>query len=145
MNRKVVETLALAQRASDSGKWKSLKSFERTRSKKLGKLLGRKAELRAAHHNYHLKDSLMVQAIELIRCDKDSGFRYFVVECYDFKAPCWIVYFDCKVDGVRYQCSFHTFNKEVARYVKGSSASRGRWRKTSSREVCISLMSLIKE
>ena len=141
MDKLIAHQIALAQRASDIGKWHSLAHLEKRLSGTIGTLLG-DDDSNAKRDGYALKDKAIVKAIELIRRGgKECGFRFFVTRCDDFNSPCFIVYFDFKIEGTRRQVSFHTFNKVVARYLKGCVNSKGHWNDTnSSRKTCLDLL-----
>ena len=124
---RIGKLIRLAQIASDGGK--SIRtSLIRTEEEEMVYLAG-----------YSAKDTLILQAIQLIARSKDRTYRFSVTEGPDQNGnTSFIVYFDFKIEGKREQISFHSFNKKLRKFVKNSRAST--WSKdTSSRETAIRL------
>ena len=73
------------------------------------------------------KDGYIKKAVNLIRSTK-TNYRYWVEKAPDQNGNMsFIIYFDFKLDGERYQISFHSFNKSWESYL--SSGRKTRWDK----------------
>ena len=114
-----------AQIASDAGKGLYRLNLKNTDGyKKLG---------------YQLKETAIVTAIKLIRTNK-TEFNYWVQEAPDQNNNnSIIVYFDFKLNGTRYQVSFHNHGvKELRDYL--NTGRKTHWRKAiNSLESCKAL------
>lgn len=96
------------------------------------------------HFGYQIKSWYLVQAINLIRKNQ-TDFHYWISEIEGDQNgfPSLITYFDWKIDGKRYQASFHTPLNQVPPEMMGMAGSgrKTRWAKeTSSRDTCLSLV-----
>ena len=126
LNEAVAKAIILAQVASDGGK--GIRDIKRILPvSNLYYQMG-----------YEVKDEQIWKAVHLIlkagRAHKECGFRFYVEPCYDFMAPCSIVYFDFRVFGEKYQVSFHTFDPAFEKYaIKKEKGYYGRWDHASSR------------
>lgn len=120
----VVKYLILAQTSSDGGK----QIYE------LDGLL----PLSAAYlkKGYAAKDSLLKKAVKRIQCNKNTGFRFYIKQSDEFMSDCFIIYFNFKLDGKRYQISFHSFSDWSG--LCNSSFST-RWDHRCSRETALVL------
>ena len=105
IDERIARNIIKAQIASDSGKSQS----NRTGAKNQ---IARGAE----RFGYDAKTFFILDALRLIRSNKNSMFHYYVTELtadqngYDSI----IVYFDFNIDGKRYQVSFHTPYHQVS-------------------------------
>lgn len=86
---------------------------------------------------YPGKDDAILAAIKIIDTHKYMGVNYYVKD----NGKNVIVYFNFKIDGKRYQVSFHSFSNKLRKLIgKGSSC---RWeKKMSCRETCQTLLKL---
>lgn len=93
-------------------------------------------------YGYNGKDKAIMSAIKMIDSHKYMGVNYFIKLNDNSEAA--IVYFNLKLDGKRYQVSFHSFSRELKKLAgKGSPC---RWeKKVSSRETCQILLKLCGE
>lgn len=120
--------VVLAQTASDGGKGiKTLNNLFPT-----SRLVNYKG--------YDIKDVYIKKAINMIQKSKDSIFRFYVKE--DWKIANYIIYFNFKLDGERFQVSFHSF-KDWSKYKREDYQTR--WNKKDSREACLRLYKEIKK
>jgi len=132
---RIAELIIQAQIASDSAKGK--RTFPETNSDLYSR---RHAENRhsrfddenepetgrdrASRRGYAHKDWAIINAIRLIALSHNKTYRYSVSRGLDQNdQPCFIVYFDFKIEGKRQQISFHCFNESLSRFVKNSSKS----------------------
>lgn len=98
-----------------------------------------------ARGGYIYKDDFISRAISLINSTRNCGIYYYVAPCPELSDwnDCFIVYFNIRVNGKRYQCSFHSFNSRLENLVGGPTTTR--WsRKDSSRDVLKELRDLIE-
>lgn len=131
MNFAIAKEIVKAQIASDGGK--GIKDIADTID--IGGVYCKKG--------YDIKDVCIRKAIKMINRCKKSGFYYFVQSCDDFTNPCYIVYFNFKIDGERYQVSFHTFS-DLDHFCNQKTTTR--WsKKVSSRESAVVLARCLKE
>lgn len=93
-----------------------------------------------SYKGYDVKNVYIKKAIHMIQKSKDSIFRFYVKE--DWKIANYIVYFNFKLDGKRFQVSFHSF-KDWSRYKRKDYQTR--WNKRDSREACLRLYEEIKK
>lgn len=64
---------------------------------------------------YEVKDKFIKLAIDMI-ARNNTNWKYAVRYCGDYKKPCWIVYFQTKINDEKVQISFHTFNETFRRF-----------------------------
>lgn len=134
MNKNAVKNIILAQMASDGGKW-LYPQFE------VPDTLKADAE-KAFEAGYTAKDELLERACLIVARHHDKDIHFFVTEDKEGVAK-FIIYFDIKVNGKRWQASFHSFGvKRWSKWVKSTVPSRGNWDHKSSRETCIQLSKL---
>lgn len=106
-DRKIAKAIILAQIASDGGKGNpSLRHLF-----KEGWVVN--------NAGYSLKDAYILNAIYGINKSRNSMFRYYVAKG-DIGGSC-IAYFNFLVKGEKMQISFHTFSKEIAKWVSKKS------------------------
>ena len=141
---RIAQAIAGAQYASDCGKWHKLETIQQKQSAYLASLLPESLRNRAESQGYGLKDALIMQAIRQISCAHCGEFRFFVMRDCEGIAD-FIVYFDVKLCGKRQQVSFHSFNKNLAKFCAKSRNSCGHWDEKSSRAACIDMMRKIAE
>lgn len=134
MNKQAAKAIILAQVASDGGKG----IVELINA--LPKTLMPSAE-KAWDAGYAFKDELLERACTIVARHHDNDIRFFVTEDKQGVAK-FIVYFDIKVNGKRWQASFHSFSKRWSRWTKSTVASRGNWDHKSSRATCLELAKL---
>lgn len=137
MNKHIAKKIALAQRASDIGKYFKLSEEERCASDMLGDLLGESVDARAINFGYRLKDEAIFDAIQGIGHNPECGF-HFRVTIDDEKKAKFIVYFDFRLNGKKVQVSFHSFDVRLCRYVEKQKG--GHWNRKSARNTCIELL-----
>ena len=130
INAMIALRIFQAQKASDAGK--GLERLNASRD------ISRPCDV----FRYGFKEKPILEALRLIRRNK-TQFNYWVVEGPDQNGyPSIIVYFDFKIEGTRYQVSFHNplnrCGNELLSYVNTGRATR--WRKSiSSVESCNAL------
>lgn len=122
-DKKVAELILRTQNASDGGK--HIQFFPDC-----------KKAVRDNCAGYGQKDSLILAAIKLIRGSDNSCFRYAVVIDRQRIAR-YIVYFETRIDDVKYQVSFHSFDTRLGRYICNSRYAR--WDKKSSRDSAVTI------
>ena len=123
LDLRVCKYILLAQIASDGGKHRCL--WELPTMIPIGEVYYTKG--------YNVKDSEILKAIKTInQSPKSTGFHFYVKEVDGFRSRAFIIYFNFKLDGKRYQISFHSFNKKMQRYSNNRFSTR--WDKKSSRE-----------
>lgn len=125
----IIHLVATAQAHSDEGKKpKSYYGIDVPILKFTGK---------TCENGYPGKDAAILAAIQIINNHKPMGVNYYVKNNGDNV----IVYFNFKIDGKRYQVSFHSFFNELFKLIgKGSPC---RWeKKISSRRTCQILLGL---
>ena len=151
INVKIAEYICLAQQASDAGKGKFI-VFREKDDKSLSTEIvdaiavrrGRRSGCRnatttdtstettvknyAQSKGYNAKEEFILKSINLIRKNR-SQFNYWVEAAADQNGyPSYISYFDFKINGKRYQVSFHTpknLGKKLEKYV--STGRKTRW------------------
>ncbi len=98
----------------------------------------------AADNGYDAKDYYIRKAIKAVIRNKESGVYFYVTPDYEGVAE-YIVYFNYKIDGVRKQISFHSFDKRLERYVTSKSKKcKTSWTyKRDSRDNCVELYNYI--
>ena len=149
VNVKIAEYICLAQQASDAGKCRFIvfrnKDDESLSTEQVTVVRrGRRNDCRnattsatstetsvknyAQSRAYDAKEEFILKSINLIRKNK-SQFNYWVEAAADQNGyPSIISYFDFKLDGKRYQVSFHTpknLGKKLEKYV--STGRKTRW------------------
>ena len=103
-NAKIALDILRAQNASDGGK-------------RIIELVDSKRSYRDNCAGYGVKDLLIQDAIKLI-CSGNTAFRFSVTRDKDEVAN-FIVYFETRIYGKKYQVSFHTF-ADMDKYVANS-------------------------
>lgn len=88
-----------------------------------------------SQHCYRMKDINILHAIRQINKEKNSGFSFYVTVDNSGIAD-FLVYFNVFEDGKRKQISFHSFNVELKKYLKGSTSHKTKWDRKSSRKTC---------
>lgn len=115
-NKYIAKQIILAQIASDGAKgryWPSHYILQRYSSK-----------------GYNIKERCIFNAINGINRSKDSNFYYFVNKVDEY-GGCFIVYFNTKIKGRRYQVSFHCFDNNFSKFANNNCSTR--WDKENSR------------
>jgi hypothetical protein len=108
-NKEIASLILRAQNASDGGK--GIHAFPEAR--------------KARHDNaagYPAKDKFIILALQMI-AQGGSNFKFSVQkfkEDWDEEEVYYIVYFETKILGIKYQVSFHNFSEELEKYVKRS-------------------------
>lgn len=127
VEKKIAEHIILAQVASDGGK-----DIDDIRN-----ILGQKSR-NAWDFGYQVKDSHIFAAVSLIARYHVRNFRYSVsYGDASGVSGSLLVYFSFHLNGKRYQVSFHSFNDNLVKYIKGSCPTS--WDRKSSREACMAL------
>jgi len=130
MNKQAALNIILAQVASDGGK-----GIVELLNNLPSNLYSKAEKVWSA--GYAAKDELLERACLIVARHHDAGIRFFVTEDKQGIAA-YIIYFDIKEGGKRWQASFHSFNKKRwSKWVKPSVASRGNWDHKNSRETCL--------
>jgi hypothetical protein len=148
INTKIAEYICLAQQASDAGKDRFIifrnkdnKSLStETTTIRRGRRDGCRNTTTAAtstetaeknyaqSKGYDAKEEFILKIINLIRKNK-THFNYWVTKDSDQNGyPSYISYFDFKIEGKRFQVSFHTpktIGKKLEKYV--STGRKTRW------------------
>ena len=132
LDRYIAKQIIFAQLASDGGK----------KDKEVLNRISSFVPLSEVHYKkgYHAKDHCIINAIRAIQRNPQSGFRYHVKADRTLYsgAHVFIVYFNFKIGGERYQISFHTFDN-MWRFVNQQCVTR--WQKKySSKEAVIKLV-----
>lgn len=129
MNKQACKNIILAQIASDGGK--GITELIDVIPNKLSE-----DAKKAWEAGYEAKDELLERACLIVARHRDPDIRFFVTNDKQRVAK-FIIYFDIKVDGKRWQASFHSFNvKRWRKWEKSTVASRGNWDHKNSRESC---------
>lgn len=132
--KSIIKNIILAQIASDSGKGiKTLPDFTGARE--------------AIAEGYNKKDYYIASAIVLINSTPRSGINYYVEEKPDQNGyPSLVIYFDIKLNGKRYQISFHSPKNRTTLYHFCSKGRKTRWTKEieGSRKACEELSAFFK-
>ena len=98
LNNQIGRYIVCAQIASDAGKGiRTLPEGQKISTQ----------EAEAMANGYYAKDAFITKALKLILRRPGSGFNFWVEKIDDDFTP-FIVYFSFKIDGVRFQVSFHT-------------------------------------
>lgn len=129
MQRCIAEKIILAQVASDGGKGIAL----------IDKIFGEYSK-KVWWKGYGAKNSLICEAIRDIhksqKLRQPQMFHYSVAEADEF-GDAVIIYFTFKLDGVRRQVSFHSFDPYL--FPAPDNRHKVRWDRKSSREAVIDL------
>lgn len=90
----------------------------------------------AWYQGYDMKDNYIEKALNLIVSDRNSSFRYRVVD----NDENLIVYFTCRVNGQKLQVSFHTYGfRKFKRYLKKNDVYHLVWDHESSRDSAMTI------
>lgn len=123
MTKEIARLLVLAQAASDEGKGKVL----------LSGLLTEKLRLKA-ERGYPMKDIAIHELVKLISKYPQKDIHFYVCEDVQCIAK-YIVYFDIHASWGKMQISFHSFDRRLKEYLRGSRKSHTEWASwQSSRE-----------
>lgn len=102
----------------------------------------------AWNERYRVKVKFIVKALTMITHSRHSMFNYWCVEDEDQNGyESILVYFEFKIEGKRYQVSFHNpwnmAHKELSKYI--NTGRQTRWNKhlNGSRDACIKLSEII--
>ena len=121
-NAKIAELILRIQNASDGGK--NMRFFESQKSATDNKA------------GYPQKDKLILEAIRLITSSKrNNDWKFAVTRSAVNGNNCFIVYFQTRINGEKVQISFHSFNRELARFIGRSF--RIKWDHANSRESAV--------
>ena len=137
VNSKIAGYICLAQQASDAGKGRYI-VFRKKDDKSIemndgyvrrGRRDYQKNKKNYAQRNaYSVKEEFILRAINLIRNTK-SNFNYFIEASPDQNGfASYITYFDFKIEGKRFQVSFHTpqnLGKKLKKYI--NTGRKTRW------------------
>ena len=126
MNRRIAKLIVNAQVASDGGKGIKDIRYICESAYKAG---------------YRRKDSCIWEACNLIASKKNSGFSYYVT---DGQITPYLVYFNFKIDGVRKQISFHSYDYRLERFHCTDRVHGTRWDRGDSRRTAVELYELMK-
>lgn len=134
IDKKIAESVILAQVASDGGK--NIPDIQTILP----------TAYQAWKEGYPAKDRYIIKAINLINMSHHSKFRYYVVPG-DIKESI-LVYFDYRdLKGRKLQISFHTFNPKIEKWISKRKYPRytTEWTEESSREACLILRDIMYE
>lgn len=134
IDKKIAESIILAQVASDGGK--------------------NIPDIQNIFHNsypiwvagYKVKDKYILKAINLINMSNFSKFRYYVIRG-DIRFST-LVYFNYNDEQSRkLQVSFHTFNEKIEKWISSRAKPKyvTKWDENSSREACMILRYIMEE
>ena len=133
IDRMIAKAIVKAQIASDAGK---------------GNYWSLDASKRVCRHPlntaYGCKPDYILTALRMIRSSKDSIFSYYAEYCPDQNGfDSILVYFEWKLNGMRYQCSFHTPYDRAPKELKrmANSGRKTRWNRITggSQDACQAL------
>lgn len=142
MNRNAAKNIILAQVASDGGKDISTLVDELMETSVAYYKPLKEEVLSAWNAGYQVKDVLIENACKIVARHRDPDIRFFVTKDRQGIAK-FIVYFDVKINGKRWQVSFHSFSKRWAKWETSTIPSRGNWDHKSSRDACLALAQYI--
>lgn len=141
LNRKVASALLRAQLHSDAAKYIH-EIHKETRAQKAEFVKCESSYYYEEKENhYRYKDEYILKAITRILSDKNSGFTFYVT--YGEFTP-YLIYFTFRLDGKRYQISFHSYDRNLFRYFKNSERFRTHWDRRSSRQAAEMLQAYLK-
>lgn len=91
----------------------------------------------AWYRGYDAKDLYIEKALSLIASDRNSAFRYRVINTGENL----LVYFTCRINnGQKLQVSFHSYGyKKFRRYLKNNDAYHLVWDHESSRDSAVEI------
>ena len=143
-DRYAARHIILAQSASDGGKY----DWEEAKKRKIPRFLipsDPHACKRAWTQGYPAKDEHILCALrEIARRRGACGIRFFVRPDGDIAR--YLVYFTFKIEGERYQISFHSFDDRLRRFIKaGDRTHHTRWDHKISRDACCVLAAHVIE
>lgn len=163
MNKQTAKRIVLAQIASDGGKYvhkvrwaekywiyDNTEAYIQCKAEAdaLCRVLNsvpekmKDAASKAHKAGYAVKDKLLQQACEIVARHHDSDIHFFVTKDKEGIAE-YIVYFDIKIEGTRWQASFHSFGDFWNKWAKSTVSSVGHWDHKSSQETCIQLARIL--
>ncbi len=132
MIKKIIEKVILAQIASDAGK--GIYDLVDTSSKVIGKEVKR-----AVRQGYDVKVKYILDAIKLVNATPKCGVNYYVINTPDQNGhDSDLVYFDIRLNGMRYQVSFHSPVGSFAPYY--NKGRKTHWDEKSSRKACLAML-----
>lgn len=133
IDRMIAKAVIKAQIASDAGK---------------GNYWSIDASKRVCRHPlntaYGCKPGYILNAVRMIRSSENSMFSYYIEYCPDQNGfDSILVYFEWKIEGRRYQCSFHTPYNRAPKELKNMAGSgrKTRWNRITggSQDACQAL------
>lgn len=139
VNSKIAGYICLAQQASDAGKGRYIvfrkkdgkindDDYGYGHGRRHGNRMTRNKKNYAQRNAYSVKEEFILRAINLIRNTK-SNFNYFIEASPDQNGfASYITYFDFKIEGKRFQVSFHTpqnLGKKLKKYI--NTGRKTRW------------------
>lgn len=131
LNRYIAKQICIAQICSDAGKGIRELSFENDKT----------TLYKSVESRYAGKDIAIQRAISKINSlGNKSGFHFYVTNKSGMSYYPYIIYFDFKVNGKRYQVSFHSGNDIFEKYIKKGTSHRSTWDHESSRQACQKLV-----
>lgn len=117
VNAKIASLILRAQNASDGGK-------------NINVLSSVRRGYRDNAAGYGQKDVLIMNALTTI-CSTKSSFKFSVQKDSE-RVAYFLVYFETRIDGRKYQVSFHSYDERLRRFTKNSH--RMKWDRGNSRE-----------
>lgn len=135
MNKQAIRRIVLAQVASDGGKG-IVDLIDVMPSNFMP------SAQKAWNAGYAVKDNLLEQAVQITACHHDADIHFFVARDEEGVAK-FIIYFDIRINGKRWQVSFHSFDERWTKWTKSTMSSRGHWDHKKSRETCQMLLGFL--
>jgi len=120
IDKEIAELILRAQNASDGGKG-------------IAELVSKGKSVRDNKHGYAGKDTFIFLTINMIVKGK-TDFRFAVT---DGENTPYLVYFETRISGKKFQVSFHSFDERLERF-KGKSF-RIKWDHGSSRDSAVTI------
>lgn len=141
-DRYAARHIILAQSASDGGKY----DWEEAEIPRFLIPSDPHACKRAWTRGYPAKDEHILCAVrEIARRRGASGIHFYVTVDSERIAK-YLVYFTFKIEGERYQVSFHSFDDRLRRFIKaGDRSHHTRWDHKISRDACCVLAAHVIE
>lgn len=133
-DRYAARHIILAQAASDGGKEK--KKDKRGNTRAVIKT-ERGACRKAWREGYSAKEEHIMCAILDIARRRGTSRIHFFVKWDEKDVAKYLVYFNFKIEGKRYQVSFHSFDDRLRRFIKAGNPHHTRWNSSMfSRDAC---------
>lgn len=88
------------------------------------------------YSGYYYKDIFIAKAInEICKSRGNTNFSFYV--CRDLEGIAkYLVYFNAKLNEIKYQVSFHSFDDSLTRFITKRNIHKTKWDKKVSNEAC---------